>query len=202
MMRSFLTAFLGTAVEFFETVAIGYAILRAGFPREAVSAIVLGQILVFIAGIFLWPLHQYIPIFWFRMTAASLLTWMGLYWSIKSVRRLYNGKRPGWVTDPLGKVGVLPDSTGAVFSIFVFLVMLKSSAVEAFEILLIIFPVGAASHDWVSIISGAMLAIILVSAGVWLLHGHLKKVPEVILKLATGILLFAIGVSWLLELIP
>ena len=200
MIRPFLTAFSGTAVEFFETVAIAYAILHAGYPREAISATVLGHILVFIAAVFLWPMHQFIPVFWFRLAAASLLTWMGLYWTGKSLLRHLHGQRPRWVSDPLGKVGVQPHAATAAFSLFVFLVMLKSSVVEASEILLVVFPIGAATGDWFAIVSGAALAIGLVSAGAVLLHGQLRKVPEVTLKLATGVLLLAIGISWLLEL--
>ncbi len=200
MLRPFLTAFSGTAVEFFETVAIAYAILRAGYPREAISATAVGHVLVFIGAIFLWPLHQLIPVFWFRLVAASMLTLMGLYWTEKSLRRSSLGTRPRWVTDPLGKVGIEPIGSATAFSALVFFVMLKSSVVEAFEILLVVFPIGAATGEWLGIVAGAGLAILLVTFGAILLHGQLKRVPEVRLKLVTGLLLFAIGVSWLLEL--
>lgn len=200
MFRPFLTAFAGTAVEFFETMAIAYAILRAGYPREAISATAIGHLLMFIAAIFLWPLHEFVPVFWFRLVAASLLTLTGAYWTRKSIRRNSQGQRPRWVTDPLGKVGIEPGGAATGFSAVVFLVMLKSSVVEAFEILLVVFPVGAATGAWLGIVAGAGLAILLVALGTVLLHGQLKRIPEVRLKLATGILLLAIGVSWLFEL--
>ncbi|MEP6668475.1 MAG: hypothetical protein ABJF10_04940 [Chthoniobacter sp.] len=200
MFRPFLTAFSGTAVEFFETMAIAYAILRAGYPREAISATVIGHVLVFISAIFLWPAHTLIPIFWFRLVAASLLTLMGFYWTVKSLRRSSVGQRPRWATDPLGKVGVVPSGAVTNFSTPVFLVMLKSSVVEALEILLVVFPIGAATGAWPGIVAGVGLAIAVVTLGVILLHGQLKRVPEVRLKLATGLLLFAIGLSWLFEL--
>src|SRR5437762_10518243 len=106
MLRPFLTALSGTAVEFFETVAIAYAIVRAGYPREAISATAIGHVLVFIAAIFLWPVHQFIPVFWLRLVAATLLTSMGAYWIFKSLRRRLSGLRPRWVDDPLGKLHV------------------------------------------------------------------------------------------------
>jgi uncharacterized membrane protein len=199
MYRSFLTAFGGTFVEFFETVAIAYAIFRAGYRREAILATALGQIAVFILAFFLWPALRFIPVSWFRLVAASLLTWMGLYWTLKSARRWWQGRRPSWVDKPLETIGV-QHATTAVFSLFVFLVMLKSSALEAFEILLVVFPIGAATGQWLSVITGMAAGISVVSAAAILLHGKLQKVPEVTVKLATGILLLGIGVSWLIEL--
>lgn len=202
VIRSFLTAFSGTAVEFFETVVIAYAILRAGFPREAISATVIGHVLVFIAAIFLWPLHHLIPMFWLRLAAASLLTITGLYWAGKSLKRQLRGQRPRWVDDPLGKIGLSETPSAYAFSFFAFLVMFKSSLVEASEVLLVVFPIGAATGDWPGILLGAALAISGVTLIACLLHGHLKRIPEVKLKLAIGIILFAIGVSWLIELAP
>ena len=201
MLRAFLTALSGTAVEFFETVAIAYAIVRAGYPREAISATALGQALMFVAAIFLWPVHQVIPVFWFRLLAATLLTWMGAYWTLKSLKRRLSGLRPRWVDDPLGRLHVQPESAQTAFSLLVFLVMLKSSAVEAFEILLVVFPLGAAIGHWWAIVTGTALAIVSVLTAALLLHGQFKRVPEVTLKLATGVVLLAIGVSWLLELL-
>lgn len=200
MLRPFLTAFSGTAVEFFETVVIMYAILRAGYPREAIWATVLGHLAVFIAAIFIWPVHKLIPVFWFRVVASAMLTAMGLYWTAKSLFRSSHGLRPRWATDPLGKVGVHPAVAATAFSTVVFLVMLKSSLVEAFEILLVVFPIAAASGEWMAILAGAGLGILVVSVGTFLLHGQLKRVPEVRLKLVTGLLLSAIGISWLWEL--
>src|SRR5262245_25876840 len=122
MIRTFLTSFTGTAVEFFETVVIAYAILRAGFPREAISATVIGHILVFAAAVFLWPLQHLIPIFWFRLVAAALLTVTGLYWTAKSTKRLLQQRRPRWVDDPLGKVGLSETMPSATFSMLAFFV--------------------------------------------------------------------------------
>lgn len=202
MIRSFLTAFTGTAVEFFETVVIAYAIVRAGFPREAISATAIGHVLVFVAAVFLWPLHHLIPVFWFRLVAASLLTITGLYWAAKSLKRHWRGQRPRWVDDPLGKVGLTEAPTVQAFSAFAFLVMFKSSLVEAFEVLLVVFPIGAATGDWLSILLGAALGILSITLLALLLHGHLKRIPEVKLKLAIGLLLFGIGLSWLFQLRP
>ena len=101
----------------------------------------------------------------------------------------------------MGRLHVQPESAQTAFSLLVFLVMLKSSAVEAFEILLVVFPLGAAIGHWWAIVTGTALAIVAVLTAALLLHGQFKRVPEVTLKLATGVVLLAIGVSWLLELL-
>ena len=201
MIQAFIASFTGTAVEFFETAAIAYAIVRAGHPREALSALVLGHALVFGLAIFLVPLQEVFPIFWMRLAACVLLTSMGLHWSIKSLRRMRNRQRPQWVDDPLGKVGVAPAVVATTaFSPLVFFVMGKSSIVEASEILLVVFPIAAANSAWSAVIWGVVAGISAVSLATWMLHGQLKKIPEVKLKLVIGVILIALGVSWLVEL--
>lgn len=201
MLQPFIASFTSTAVEFFETAAIAYAIVRAGYPREALSALVLGHVLVFVLAIFLFPLHGYLPIFWLRLVAAVLLTSMGLLWSLKSLRRLLAHERPRWAEDPLGKMKVAPATSAMpVFSLFVFFVMAKSSVVEAAEILLVVFPVAAASAAWNQVLWGVAAGIAAVSAVTLALHGQLKKIPEVKLKFTIGLVLTALGVSWLVEL--
>lgn len=201
MIQPFVASFTGTAVEFFETAAIAYAIARAGYPREALSALVAGHALVFLLAVFLFPLQGAIPIFWMRLVAAVLLTSMGLHWSLKSLRRLQTDQRPRWVEDPLGKVNVIPSASAtAAFSLAVFFVMVKSSVVEACEILLVVFPVAAASAAWSQVLWGMGAGIVTVSVVMLALHGQLKKIPEVKLKLGIGLVLSALGLSWLFEL--
>lgn len=200
-MQPFLASFTGTAVEFFETAVIAYAIFRAGYPREMLSALLVGHVLVFAAAVVLFPLHAGLPIFWLRLLAALLLTAMGLHWTFKSLVRLRHHRRPAWAEDPLGKTGISPVASAAVaFSPFVFFVMLKSAAVEAGEILLVVFPVAAASRAWDQVLWGVAAGIGLVSVALLIMHGQLRKIPEVKLKLAVGLLLSALGIAWLVEL--
>ncbi|MGH8444835.1 MAG: COG4280 domain-containing protein [Solimonas sp.] len=201
MLPTFAAAFTGTAIEFFETVAIAYALLRAGYRREAIAGVVAGHVLVFAAAalLLLLPIRAELPVVWLRLVAALLLTATGAYWSWKSWRRLRRHQRPRWVDDPLGKVGVTDAAPAAAFSPFVLLVMTKSSAVEAGEILLVVVPVAAAAKAWPAAIGGMLAAIAVVGLAAIALHGRLKDIPEVKLKLATGLLLLAIGLVWLLE---
>lgn len=206
MIQPFIASFTGTAVEFFETVAIAYALIRAGYAREAIVAVILGHMSIFVLAIFLAPFHELFPVFWMRLIAGLLLTAMGLHWARKSLKRIRTNQRPRWVEDPLGKVGISPandnptESNLGVFSIFAFIVMLKSSVIEASEILLVIFPIAAASKEWMQVIAGVATAIVLVSLCAVLLHGQLKKIPEVKLKLVIGMILTVLGIAWLVEL--
>lgn len=214
-LQAFIAAFGGTAVEYFETVVIAYAIVRAGYPREALTALVAGHAAVFVLALFAAPLYGVLPVFWLRLAAGLMLTAMGLHWTQKSLRRLWAGRRPRWAEDPLGKLRVTPlqgaspaDAGGAVahagtvaaFSVFVFLVMLKSSVVEAGEILLVVIPVAAAHGAWAPVVWGVAAGMVAVSLLALALHGQLKKVSEVKLKLAIGLLLTALGAAWLIEM--
>lgn len=201
MLQVFLSAFGGTVVEFFETVVIAYAVIRAGYPREALSAVVVGHVLVFAMAVFLLPLHEVFPVFWLRLLASVLLLSMGLHWTQKSLRRIRASTRPSWVDDPLGKVQVQPANPAVLaFSLFVFLVMLKSSVIEAAEILLVVFPVAIATEAWTEAVVGVACGIALVSALFLALHKRLKLIPEVKIKLCVGLVLSALGCSWVYEL--
>src|SRR3546814_18987666 len=81
----------------------------------------------------------------------------GLYWSWKSWRRLRAQQRPRWVEQPLAKIGVGAESSGRV-SPFVLLVMTKSSAVEALEVLIVVAPVALAARAWPAALGGIRLA--------------------------------------------
>ena len=201
--QPFIAAFTGTAIEFFETMVICYALIRAGFLREAGLAVVLGHILVFSLAIFFSPLLNRLPVFWLQLMAALLLTSMRAYWFFKSAKRLYRHQRPGWVADPIAAVGLdknqIANPTTA-FSIIAFLAMAKSSVVEALEIVIVAMPVYSSTGALFEVLGGVGLAIMTVTALSFLLHQRLKNIPEVKLKLAVGLILFTLGVNWLIEL--
>ncbi|HEY9635079.1 MAG TPA: hypothetical protein V6D14_16875 [Coleofasciculaceae cyanobacterium] len=74
--------------------------------------------------------------------------------------------------------------------------MTKSSALEALEVAIVVITLGLASGAWNEALLGTILALLLTIAVVALLHGHLMKLPEVLLKLGAGILLMAFGTFW------
>ncbi|MDB5972561.1 MAG: hypothetical protein JWQ90_5011 [Hydrocarboniphaga sp.] len=201
-LEPLVAAFSATSVEFLETLVIAYAIGRAGYPREAITAIVVGHLLVAVAAIFLYPLHQHLPLIWLRSAAVVLLIATGSYWTWKSWRRLRSGTRPRWVDDPLGKVGVQAEpSPVAAFSFVVFLVMAKTSMVEAAEIAVFVLPIAVADKAWRPAIAGCVSGIVAVCLLAVLLHRQLRRIPEVRLKLLAGLVLTTMGLIWLVELI-
>jgi uncharacterized membrane protein len=200
MNPAFVTSFSGTAVEVLETVAIAYALILAGFAREAISASIVGIALVCMAGLMLWPMHGLLPVHWLRLGAGLLLTGMGIQWTQKSLRKVIAHKRAGWVADPLGRFSLASDQAPPTgFSKAVFVTMMNSAIVEGLEVMVVAFPIAAATGDWGQVAAGVATGLTVVLLVAMALHGQLKKVPEVYLKLMIGILLVVIGIAFLVE---
>jgi uncharacterized membrane protein len=200
MNQAFIASFGATVVEVLETVAIAYALVRAGFAREAILASLLGMPLGCAAGLTLWPVHALFPVRWIRLGAGLLLTGMGIQWTQRSLRRLIAHTRPGWVADPLGRFSLASEQARpAGFSKLVFVAMMKSAIAEGFEVLIVIFPIAAATGRWAQVAGGAVTGLIAILLSAIVLHGQLKKVPEVWIKLASGVLLVMLGITFLLE---
>lgn len=194
-----VAAFAGAGVEFVETAAIAYALGRAGYPREALLGTVMGLLVVAVPAIFLRPLFALVPLHLFRLVAGALIAGTGLSWVVKSIVRMRRHRRSGWIAAPLGRFTGAGSASPAGFSSLHALVMTKSAAVEGFEVCLIVFPLAMATGAWMSALSGTLAALLAASGLVFLLHGKLHDVPEVSIKLWTGVLLSAIGLYWLWE---
>ena len=195
----FVGALGGASVEFFETAAIAYAIARSGYRREAIWGTVTGLVIVGLATALLGKGLQRIPLHFLQSVIGIVLLWFGWGWVKKSVMRLALGKRAGWVSDLLGSEGIVLEAKSRGFSRLNFIVMTKSSALEALEVAIVLITLGLASGAWYEAILGAGLALLLTVALVAVLHGHLLQVPEVLLKLGAGLLLMAFGTFWLGE---
>ena len=195
----FVSALGGASVEFFETAAIAYAIARSGYRREATLGTITGLALVGIAAAILGTELQLIPLQFLQIGIGLVLLWFGWGWVKKSVLRQAKGKRALWVTDPLGSEGITLETQRRGFSRLNFVVMVKSAALEGLEVAIIVTTLGLASKAWDEAIWGAALALAITVAVVAVLHGHLLKVPEVLIKLSAGVLLMAFGTFWLGE---
>lgn len=202
MLSPMPSAFVGTAVEFFETAVIAYAVVRAGYPREAISAVILGHLLVFGLAVLMLPFGEWLPVTPLRWAAALLLVGMGAHWTRKSLRRLRANQRPRWASDPLAVANIEPATTDAraAFSLVAFAAMLKGSLIEGGEILLVAFPLGAATGAWEQVLVGVLCGIAAVCALALYLHRRLRDVPEVKVKLAAGLMLLGLGCLWVVEL--
>jgi uncharacterized membrane protein len=194
-----LASFAATGIEFLETAVIAYALAQTGYPREALTGTLLGTLLVVIPALFLWPLFELIPVHIFQLAVGTMLLWLGLSWSIKSIRRKLHGRRPGWVDNPLRayRDHRLSDRTG--FSPVNALIMTKSAAVEGFEICLIVSGLALASGALLSALAGSLVALVATVGLVFAIKGHLQHVPEVSFKLWAGVILSAIGAFWIFE---
>jgi len=195
----FIAALGGASVEFFETAAIAYAIARSGYRREAISGTIAGIIVVGLASAIFGTGLQYIPIRPLQIAIGLVLLWFGWGWYKKSILRQAKGKRAGWINDPLESEGITLENHHQSFSRINFVIMAKSSAIEALEVALVVVTLGLASSAWTEALSGAILALLLTVGIVAVLHGYLLKVPDVLLKLSAGVMLLAYGTFWLGE---
>ena len=194
----FITALGSGSVEFFETAAIAYAISHSGYRREALWGTIAGLVIVGAIAAVLGTGLQYIPVHWLQIFIGAVLLWFGWGWFKKSVIRQAKHKRAGWVTDPLESEGIQLEKQQG-FSRINFILMTKSSALEALEVALVVVSLGLASGAWHEALWGASIALVLTIGVVVMLHGYLIKLPEVLLKLSAGILLLAYGTFWLGE---
>ncbi|MEO1147528.1 MAG: hypothetical protein AAFY26_18250 [Cyanobacteria bacterium J06638_22] len=129
-----------------------------------------------------------------------VLLWFGAGWVKKGVRRQVENKRAGWITDdPLEAEGIDLDAQPQQFSPLNFMVMTKSAALEAFEVAVIVVTIGLASQAWTEALGATLAALLSSIVLVALLHRYLRRVPDVLIKLATGILLCTLGTFWLGE---
>lgn len=195
----FVGALSSASVEFFETAAIAYAIARSGYKQEAYWGTLAGLVIVGVATAILGTGLHFIPLRLLQVVIGFVLLWFGWGWVKKSVLRQATMKRAGWVSDPLTSEGISLESRSTGFSRINFIIMTKSSALEALEVAIVVITLGLASGAWNEALLGTVLALLLTVAIVALLHGHLLKVPEVLLKLGAGVILMAFGTFWLGE---
>ncbi|MGD1937808.1 MAG: COG4280 domain-containing protein [Cyanophyceae cyanobacterium] len=188
------------SLDFLEIVVIAYAIARSGYKREAIAGCIVGISIVAIAAIALGTNIQMIPLHWLQMVTGAVLVWFGGGWAKKAVKRQVRGRRAGWMDgDPLAAEAISLDMDQQGFSVGNFVVMAKSAALEAFELAVIAITLGIASNAWYEILGAISLTFIGSIVVVLALHTYLLKVPDVMLKLSTGILLLSLGTFWLGE---
>ena len=193
----FIATLSGASVEFFETAAIGYAIARSGYQREAVWGTIAGLVLVGSASAVLGTKLQLIPIHLLQITVGLVLLWFGWIWYKKAIIRQASHRRAGWVTNVLEAEGIHLDREQRGFSQLNFIIMFKSAALEMLEVAIVVVTLGLASSAWDEALIGAGVAFLLTLSVVAMLHGYLIKVPDVLLKLSAGILLLSFGTFWL-----
>lgn len=195
----FIGATLSSGIEFLEIVAIAYALSSTGYRREALLGSIAGIVAVAVAGALLGPALLLFPLHWLQIGAGVVLIYFGWKWTKKSVIRQAAGKRAGWIENPLKDQAWDKDGSKAGFSYVNFVVMTKCAALEAFEVALIVITIGLSSRAWAEALSGASIALAITIGLVISLHGYLKRLPDVFIKLGAGLLLLTLGTFWLFE---
>jgi Ca2+/H+ antiporter, TMEM165/GDT1 family len=195
----FIGATLSSGIEFLEIVAIAYALSSTGFRREALLGSIAGIVGVAVAGALLGPGLVLFPLRWLQVAAGVVLIYFGWKWTKKSIVRRVAGKRAGWIEDPLRNKSLETTSSQAGFSYLNFVVMTKCAALETFEVALIVITIGLSSRAWVEALSGASIALAITIGLVISLHGYLRRLPDVFIKLGAGLMLLTLGTFWLLE---
>ncbi len=195
----FIGATLSSGIEFLEIVAIAYALSSTGFRREALLGSVAGIVGVAVAGTLLGPALILFPLRWLQVAAGFVLIYFGWKWVKKSVVRQAAGKRAGWIENPLRNKTVETSPSQRGFSYLNFVVMTKCAALETFEVALIVITIGLSSRAWLEALTGASIALAITVGLVISLHGYLRRLPDVFLKLGAGLMLLTLGTFWLLE---
>jgi len=195
-----IAALGGAAVDFLEIAVIAYAIARSGYPQEAIAGSIFGMLVVAIIAVPFGGILGTIPLNWLEILVGITLIWFGWRWTSKSIKRLAQGRRAGWMSaDPLAAEEIVLDRHNAGFNQLNFWVMTKSAILETLEIAILVVTLGLASGAWYESVAGTAIALGLAVAIVTVLHNYLLNVPEVLIKLGSGLLLAALGTFWLGE---
>jgi Ca2+/H+ antiporter, TMEM165/GDT1 family len=195
-----IAALGGAAIDFLEIAVIAYAIARSGYPREAVAGSIFGVTIVGIIAIPFGGILRSIPLNWLEILVGVTLLWFGWRWVNKSIKRLAKGKRAGWMSDdPLAAEEIVLDGQNSGFNQLNFWVMAKSAILETFEVAILVVTLGLASGAWYESLAGTAIALVFAIAIVTVLHNYLLNIPEVLIKLGSGLLLAALGTFWLGE---
>jgi uncharacterized membrane protein len=160
---------------------------------------VTGIVAVVLAGALLGPALVLFPLRWLQVAAGLVLIYFGWKWSKKSVIRQAAGKRAGWIENALKNRALEMDRTKSRFSYLNFAMMTKCAALETFEVALIVITIGLSSRAWLEALSGASIALAATIVLVISLHGYLRRLPDVFLKLGAGLMLLTLGTFWLFE---
>jgi Ca2+/H+ antiporter, TMEM165/GDT1 family len=195
----FIGATLSSGIEFLEIVAIAYALSSTGYRREALLGSLAGIVGVAVAGALLGPELILFPLRWLQVAAGLVLIYFGWKWTKKSILRQVAGKRAGWIENPLRNKSVETDTSPTRFSYLNFVVMTKCAALETFEVALIVITIGLSSRAWLEALSGAAIALVITVGLVISLHGYLRRLPDVFIKLGAGLMLLTLGTFWLFE---
>ncbi|HEX6403153.1 MAG TPA: hypothetical protein VF003_08380 [Pseudonocardiaceae bacterium] len=191
-----LTAFLASAIEVIEMVAIVVAVgvarsWRASLVGAGAGVLVLAAL---VAG--LGTALRGVPLAPVRLVVGALLLVFGLQWLRKGVLRV---ARDGWdVGHRLPDVDVA-DLVERRFDWTGFVLSFKGVSLEGLEVAVIVVAFGAAAGALGSAVVGAAAAIIAVAAIGALTYRLVARIPRRALQLFVGAMLTTFGTFWAAE---
>jgi uncharacterized membrane protein len=203
-----LASFLGTGVEFVETLTI---ILAVGTVRGWKSSLLGGFTAIVILTVLVLgigeSLVQVIHIFWVQLIVGLFMLLFGIRWLRKAIMR-YSGLKA--LHDEAESYQVELErqrKAGQVnngIDSFGFMTTLSITFLEGMEAIFIVLTLGSSSQSTGSnlmqyTILGALIGVIVVLVAGILLRKPLSTVPENTMKFIVGIMLTSFGAFWVGE---
>ena len=193
-------AFLASAVEMVEAITIVLAVGLTHNWRTALIGVLAALIaLAIVVGALGPSLVHYVPIDDLRIFVGTLLVIFGLQWLRKAILRASGLKaihdEEKIFAEEIAELQAEPlvagqlDWTG-------FVVSFKGVFLEGLEVAFIVLTFGANSGHFAPVISGALLAAVIVGGAGVIVHRPLSRVPENSIKFAVGLALTAFGTFW------
>lgn len=193
------TAFLASAVEMVEALTVVLAVgITRGWRSALLGALLALAALGLVVGALGPSLLRWVPLTGLRVVVGALLLIFGLQWLRKAILRAsslkakhdeelaFEQERAALAgAQGIGSV----DWTG-------FVVAFKGVFLEGLEVAFIVLTFGANAGRFGPAITGAVSALVLVTAVGIVVHRPLSRVPENAIKFSVGIALTSFGTYW------
>ena len=190
---AFPAAFAATVVEVLESAVIVYAIVRGGYPKQALAGAVAAALLWFALAPFGISLTMLLPVALLRVGAALAMLILGLLW----LREAWPRQTQAAAAAPTEGPETVPAKAAGGGAAL--LLSFKVVAVEGAEVALVLLPLGAATGAWIQVGAGAVAALITVVLLAAMLHGQLQRLPERRIRFAAGLLCAGLGALLLVQ---
>ena len=193
-------AFLASAVEMVEAITVVLAVGLTHNWRTALIGVASALIaLAAVVGALGPSLVHYVPIDDLRIVVGALLVIFGLQWLRKAVLRASGLKalhdENKIFEEEVAELRAEPAVAGKL-DWTGFVVSFKGVFLEGLEVAFIVLTFGANSGHFAPVISGALLAAVIVGGAGAIVHRPLSRVPENSIKFAVGLALTAFGTFW------
>jgi uncharacterized membrane protein len=190
----FVSAFLASAIEVLEMVAIVVAVGVSRSWRAALAGAAGGLVVLAVLVAALGTALRDVPLQPIRLVVGALLLVFGLQWLRKGILRV---AADGW------RAGVgeeeVEEGAGPGFDWTGFVVAFKGVSLEGLEVAVIVVAFGAAADAIGSAAAGAAAAVLVVGALGAGGYRAVARIPRRALQLGVGTMLTTFGTFWAAE---